>query len=292
MRALDMMGVDYYVIVEKAEWQAYADAGIRESRLLVLPPEYQARYDTCDRLGGTKSTGPGPARNFAWDLAKAQGAPWHWVMDDNIRGFHRLNRNGKHVVTTPGIFHAMEDFADRFSNVAMAGPNYHTFGRKDYPYKQPYVLNTRIYSCNLIRTDTPFRWRGRYNEDTDLSLRMLKAGWCTVQFYAFLQNKTVTQATKGGNTEEFYRHEGTWPKTQMLAMLHPDLTSVVHKFGRVHHQVNYLGFKQQLVLRTASRLPRHARGEYGMRLEEYARHTVATTPARFDTSPSDLVKVP
>src|SRR6516164_6447710 len=110
MRALDMMGVDYYVIVEKAEWQAYADAGIRESRLLVLPPEYQARYDTCDRLGGTKSTGPGPARNFAWDLAKAQGAPWHWVMDDNIRGFHRLNRNGKHVVTTPGIFHAMEDF--------------------------------------------------------------------------------------------------------------------------------------------------------------------------------------
>jgi len=44
----------------------------------------------------------------------------------------------------------------------------------------------------LIRNDVPYRWRGRYNEDTDLSLRMLKDRWCTIQFNAFLQGKAAT----------------------------------------------------------------------------------------------------
>lgn len=33
----------------------------------------------------------------------------------------------------------------------------------------------RAFPCILIQNDIPFRWRGRYNEDTDLSLRALKA---------------------------------------------------------------------------------------------------------------------
>lgn len=68
----------------------------------------------------------------------------------------------------------------------------------------PYVANTKLYSCNLIRTDLPMRWRGRYNEDVILAIDILKAGWCTCQFNAFLQQKMVTQALPGGNTTELY----------------------------------------------------------------------------------------
>ena len=107
----------------------------------------------------------------------------------------------------------------------------------------PFVVGTRIYSCNLIRNDTPFRWRGRYNEDTDLSLRMLKAGWQTVQFNAFLQYKVTTQTIGGGNTEAFYAEEGTMPKSQMLVDMHPDVARVVWRFGRWHHHVDYRRFK-------------------------------------------------
>ena len=53
----------------------------------------------------------------------------------------------------------------------------------------PFKANTRIYSCILIDNALPFRWRGRYNEDTDLSLRVLKAGLCTIQFNAFLRRR-------------------------------------------------------------------------------------------------------
>ena len=234
-------GVDYSIVVEEQEFDDYA-AVIDEKKIIILDKKYQRDYETFDKLRDSKSKGPGPARNFVWDHSIESGAKWHWVMDDNLRGFYRLNKNQKHKSKSGGIFKAMEDFVLRYSNIAMAGPNYNCFAKQRQ--KLPaFIANTRIYSCNLIRNDTPFRWRGRYNEDTDLSLRMLKAGWATIQFNAFLQNKMVTQALKGGNTKEFYEKEGTNPKSTMLANMHPDVTRVVHKFGRTHHHVDYRPFK-------------------------------------------------
>lgn len=159
----------------------------------------------------------------------------------------------------------MEDFCLRYRNVAMAGPNYDFFvpARQRKP---PITLNTRIYSCNLIRNDTPFRWRGRYNEDTDLSLRMLKKGWCTVLFNAFLQKKTWTQAMKGGNTAAFYAAEGTLPKSQMQIAMHPDVSQLVWRFNRWHHLVDYKPFEtNQLVLKPGVTVP-PGNDEFGMAL--------------------------
>src|SRR5262245_56794883 len=147
----------------------------------------------------------------------------------------------------------------------MVGPNYEMFVLRREP-RPPATLNTRVYSCNLIRNDVPFRWRGRYNEDTDLSLRMLKAGWCTAQFNAFLQKKIATQRMKGGCTDEFYVPEGTLPKSQMLAELHPDVARVSWKYGRWHHQVDYRPFKgNRLKFKPGLQIPESA-NEYGMQL--------------------------
>jgi hypothetical protein len=147
----------------------------------------------------------------------------------------------------------------------MAGPNYQMFvSRKDKGIP-PYIINTRIYSCNFIRNDMPYRWRGRYNEDTDLSLRMLKDGWCTIQFNAFLQNKISTQIIKGGNTAEFYSKEGTLPKSQMQVALHPDCSTLVWKFNRWHHYVDYKRFKQKLI-RKDGLIIEDKINNYGMKL--------------------------
>ncbi len=264
VKTLDAMGIDYRVIVEAAQFDAYARA-INPKRLLVLPTEYQERYETFDDLGATKSRGPGPARNFAWTHSIERGAAWHWVMDDNINGFYRFNKNLKVPTTSGSIFRAMEDFCLRYRNVAMAGPQYHMFVSRKSKLP-PFVANTRIYSCNLIRNDAPFRWRGRYNEDTDLSLRMLKAGWCTVQFNAFLQYKVTTQLMAGGNTAEFYAKEGTLAKSQMLVDMHPDVARHVYKFGRDHHHVDYRPFKRNLLLpKDGIETPKGV-DDYGMRL--------------------------
>ena len=245
-RALTAQGVSHYLVVEPQEVETYERAA-RGSLATVLPLDlsYKTRYELCDDLGLTKSTGPGPARNFIWDHSLAAGHPWHWVMDDNIDKFERLNRNTKIPCLSPAFWRAMEDFVLRYENVAMAGPNYEFFA-KSRDRLPPFILNTRIYSCNLIRNDLPFRWRGRYNEDTILSLDMLKAGWCTVQFNAFLQDKVATQRLGGGNTAEFYAKEGTAPKSEMLQRVHPDVTKLVWKFNRHHHHVDYKRFTQPL----------------------------------------------
>ena len=238
---LTTMGVPFRVIIEEQEYADYKRK-LGADKLLVLDRAYQRDYDTFDDLGTTKSKGPGAARNFAWDHASANGHPWHWVMDDNINGFFRLNKNLKVPVGDGTVFHSMETFCLRYRNIAMAGPNYFMFASRKTKMP-PFVMNTRIYSCNLIRNDVPFRWRGRYNEDTDLSLRMLKAGWCTVQFNAFLQYKMPTQQIRGGNSGEFYDKDGTLPKSEMQVAMHPDVSKLVKRFGRWHHHVDYSSFK-------------------------------------------------
>lgn len=264
MKALDKMRVQYHVIVEAQEYDQYA-AVVDPAKLLVLDLAYQRDYETLDDLGDSKSKGPGPARNFAWDHAESVGADRHWVIDDNVHAFYRFHQNTKIQVHDGAFFRAMEDWCDRYQNVAMAGPHYEHFVTRRSK-KRPIILNSRIYSCNLILTSAPFRWRGRYNEDTILSLDMLKSGWCLALFTAFLQNKVATQVMDGGNSDEFYRREGTLPKSQMQVAAHPDVSRLVWKFGRWHHHVDYRKFKHnRLKLKPGIEIPQGV-NNYGMKL--------------------------
>jgi hypothetical protein len=277
-KALTEMGVDHFVVVEPDEVDKYEKAAKGLScKILPLDMSFKGKYETCDKFGTTKSTGPGPARNFAWEHSISLGFSHHWVMDDNIKYFARLHSGARIRVKSSAIWQAMEDFTLRYCNVAMSGPNYSmfAFGASRIP---PFITNTRIYSCNLIRNDVPFRWRGRYNEDTIISLDMLKAGWCTIQFNAFLQNKMGTQVLSGGNTGEFYHAEGsvkdgakysdtgTINKSKMVAEVHPDMAKVVWKFNRWHHTVNYRVFSNQKLIKHENSATPKKIADYGMRL--------------------------
>ena len=265
-KALTLMRVPHYIVVEPQEYEIYTEACAGSTAtVLILDLDYKRQYDCFDHLGLSKSTGPGPARNFAWDHSIKHGYEWHWVADDNIAEFLRLTDNKKIRFGDGTCFKIMEDFVLRYKNIGMAGPQYRAFAPQNSKIP-PFVVNTRIYSCNLIRNDTPFRWRGRYNEDTDLSLRMLKSGWATVQFNAFLQDKMRTQKLGGGNTAEFYSHEGTLAKSQMQVDMHPDVSKLTWKFGRVHHEVNYNPFKDIPLLFKDDYIPVGGTNNYGLHL--------------------------
>ena len=278
-RALTNMGRRHFIVVEPHEVDAYRLAVLRlglAADIIELDLGCKATYELCDNFGHARSTGPGPARNFAWQHSIDSGARWHWVLDDNISMFYRLHEIRKIKCVNPALFCAMEDFCERYMNVAMAGPNYSFFAPSSQR-RPPFVTNTRIYSCNLIRNDVPFRWRGRYNEDTILSLDMLKAGWCTIQFNAFLQGKTATQAMKGGNTDEFYHREGskgqgryaengTTAKSQMLVHVHSDVARVARRYDRAHHHVDYRRFRDQKLLLRKGIVLAEVPNNYGMTL--------------------------
>lgn len=235
IKALEARHIPYYVVIEPHEYDQYASV-INEDKILVNTANIQG-------------WGSYPARNFCWEHSLSIGAERHWVLDDNIREFLWINNNIRYSAHSGATFRAIEDWVDRYENVAVAGMNYRMF----FPRKSkrpPITLNTRIYSCILIKNDVPYRWRGRYNEDTDLCLRVLKDGWCTALFQAFLADKMRTQTVKGGNTETLYVNintgrddDGCLRKSQALKRQHPDVTKVVYRYKRWHHYVDYTPFK-------------------------------------------------
>lgn len=244
-RFLDAIGVPYRLVVEEPQAEDYATK-FGEEKILILDPQFQKDYDPLMELEPGQSRGSGPARNFIWEHSIQEGHKFHWVMDDNIISFGRFHNNQRITILDGVIFAAMEDFIQRYSNLAQVGPQYLMFLPSRIK-KPPFILNTRIFSCMLIRNSVPFRWKGRYNEDLILSLNMLKANWTTVQFNAFYQWKMRTQKMDGGNTEAFYAEEGTLAKSKMAVNAHPDVVKLAYKFGRWHHHADFSQFKQPLI---------------------------------------------
>lgn len=231
--ALEEINVSYHIVIEPQEYENYASV-IDANKILVLP---------FSNLG----QGSIPARNWVWEHSINDGYDRHWILDDNIDGFVRFNNNRKIPAKTDAIFSACENFVDRYENVVMAGMNYRFFGMQQRKQNhKPFKLNTRVYSCILLSNHIPHRWRGRYNEDTDLSLRILKDGYCTILFNAFLCNKKATMTMKGGNTESLYKldnNDGRLLMAQSLQKQHPDVTKIVWKWNRWQHKVDYTPFK-------------------------------------------------
>lgn len=252
-KALEEMHVPYHIVVEPQEYENYASV-ISPDKILVLP---------FSNLG----LGSIPARNWVWDHSVSIGAERHWILDDNIAYFNRLNRNEQIRVTSGTIFRIAEIFVDRYENVALAGFQYDAFTKNNFPMPAFY-LNTRIYSCILIKNDIPYRWRGKYNEDTDLSLRALKGGWCTVMFHAFVQGKAQTMTMKGGNTDELYAGDGRKQMAESLQQQHPDVVSVGYYFNRWHHMVNYKPFKKNALKRKEGIVVPNIVNNYGMKIVE------------------------
>jgi len=252
VKALTERNIPHRVVIEPQEYDQYA-AVMPKENLLILP---------FSNLG----QGSIPARNWVWEHSVSEGHNRHWILDDNILRFHRLHKNKKYATTNGATFLAIEDWADRYLNVALAGMQYELFA----PAKQkapPIIFNTRIYSCILVQNNIPYRWRGRYNEDTDLSLRILKDGWVTALFNAFLAKKMQTMVMKGGNTDELYKQTNNRLEfAQSLQRQHPDVVKVVQKWGRWHHEVDYSPFKNNKLIRKPGVEIPDEPNEYGMKL--------------------------
>jgi hypothetical protein len=252
-KALERMKAEYRIVVEEQEYDNYAKY-IDKEKILVLP---------FSNLG----QGSIPARNWVWEHAISEKSKKHWILDDNIYDFYRLNKNKRHIVQTPVIFRCCEDFTERYENVPISGMNYRFFvvATEKYP---PFYVNTRVYSCILIDNSIKHRWRGRYNEDTDLCLRILKDGFCTILFNAFLIEKAATMRLKGGNTDELYAGDGRLKMAQSLQEQHPDICTITWKFNRWQHQVNYDVFKKNKLIRIKDLKLRNIINNYGMQLKE------------------------
>jgi hypothetical protein len=225
--------VDFKLVIEPQEKPLYLKKYPKEL-LLVLPFSNLG-------LGGI------PARNWVWEHAKASGAARHWIFDDNIRKIRHMHNSKRIPCNTNAALFCCETFGDRYKNIGIYGLNYTMFV---VPYNNPppFYQNVHVYSALCIDNSLPFRWRGRYNEDTDLCLQVLSAGLCTVLFNAFSIDKVRTQTMKGGNTTELYQNDGRLKMARSLERLWPGVVSTKRRFGRPQHHIKNAWGKFDTVL--------------------------------------------
>lgn len=245
--ALLTLGIRPTLVVEDAEYTAYRDANPR-CDVVVWPQSYMDDYERTPELDPHPTTGA--AHNFAWDHSREAGYTHHWIMDDNIHKFLvRAGGDRKQATTqTPLVWH--ETFIQRWRNLAGICLAEDTFMRGSHA---PLVLNTRLYCATLYRNDLHeygIRWRRGLNDDTVVSLDILKTGyWCTAQSY-MLGIRKVATSRKGrlaGGMTEFYADGGFMRKSAELVRLHPDCCRTNVRFQRVHHHCDYKMFKQRLI---------------------------------------------
>lgn len=225
--------LNFKLVVEPQEYEEYAKRW-GENRVLKLP---------FSNLG----LGSMPARNWIWEHSKADGYKRHWIFDDNIRLIGRLYKGKRLRCNANDALTILEEFVDRYENIGIAGLNYQMFVPNDTP--KPYYLNVHVYSALLILNELPFRWRMRYNEDTDLCLQVLSNNFCTVLFNAFFADKIKTMTMKGGNMETLYKDNGRLKMARALEEMWPELVKTKWRFKRPQHVVNWNKFTQQLIRR-------------------------------------------
>ena len=262
VRALLEMCANFRIVIEPQENDLYSSI-LPKKNILVLPfskPEDHSMLVT--------------VRNWIKQHSILEGHKRHWQLDDNIKGFYRMNDNRRHKVLTPAIFRCVEDFSDRYKNIAMSGMNYMNYALPDG--RPPYFLNSRVYSMSLINNELDYKWRGIFNDDTDLCLRVLKDGYCTVNFNAFSGDKDATMLTKGGNTPIYTTGDLRSDFVDSLIEQHPDVVRKVWRFERWHHEVNYRQFKRNKLERIDDydEVVKNRINNYGMELVESIKYKI------------------
>jgi hypothetical protein len=237
-------------------------------RLVVEPQEVDLYAREFDRAiisalpFSNLGQGSYPARNWVWEDALEHKR--HWILDDNIGQVRRLYAGERIPCASGPAFAATEDFVDRYENIAIGGLNYQMFVT---PTSPPFRSNVHVYSCLLIRNDLPYRWRLRYNEDTDLCLQVLSDGWCTVLVNLFMIDKKTTMTMKGGN-EDLYQGDGRLKMARSLEKVWPKYVSVDRRYGRAAHVVHWGRFETALKLRDNVELDQLPKvDEYGLTLK-------------------------
>ena len=286
--ALLEMKQPFKLVIEESEFLKYKkgllDKGLSESEvkehLLLFSDEDKKHFTTGEYEGHGASI---PVRNFIWQHSIKAGFKRHWCLDDNLDGFYRVQNNARVKCISAVPFRVCERWSDDFSNVFMSGLNYLAFLPEISRRRKQVQKNTRIYSCILLHNEANknmlgkkgtetgnFLWRGKYNEDTDLSLRLLKSGHPTMLLNNFVCNKQTTMSCKGGNTDSIYKGDGLQKKLDSLIAQHPDVAKGTIKFKKVHHQVNYKSFENnKFKIRTDVKLLHHTDRNYGLKLKDF-----------------------
>lgn len=235
---------DFYIIIDDEDKTAseYKKRFGADRVITFCKQEYLDKADTGD-ITGTRGVIL-PARNACFDIARKLGLTYFLELDDDYIGFyHRFAdgpKLGQKKIDCDAVFDAYLDFLDESGALSVCMSQggdliggVEAFSRIRWKRK---AMNS--FFC---RTDRPFSFMGRINEDVNTYTTLAHRGelLCTVGDVSLVQMQT--QQNKGGMSES-YLELGTYMKSFYSVMFCPSAVkvSVMGQSGlRLHHEVDW-----------------------------------------------------
>ena len=184
------------------------------------------------------------ARNVCHDIAKQLGLEYFLELDDDYNEFRfRLDRNGvftsiymKHL---DDLFDAMIDFLEVSGAVTVAMAQLGDFigGTGSSVWQKQ--LARKAMNSFFCKTDRPFKFLGRINEDVNAYTLLSSQGKLFFTVARATLNQEATQQNAKGLTDVYLKY-GTYVKSFYTVMCMPSAAMVQilntnHK--RIHHKI-------------------------------------------------------
>lgn len=187
------------------------------------------------------------ARNTFHKIAKWLGLTYFLELDDDYSSFARryVNERGIFATTYVRNFDAIVDemleFLDLSGALTVAFAQVGDFiggpGSKVYTDK----ITRKAMNCFFCRTDRPFQFYGRFNDDVDMYIYNGQIGKLCFTIADIAMSQPMTQVNAGGITEAYLEY-GTYVKSFYSIMLCPSCVKIYqvgssHK--RLHHRIDW-----------------------------------------------------
>lgn len=186
------------------------------------------------------------ARNKTFEIAKELGLEYFLVLDDDYSTFHhRLIEDNKFKQKESNdldkLFNSFIKFLDvsGAATVTMAQGGDFIGGKDNGQFQKGY--SRKAMNTFFCKTDRPFKFYGRINEDTTAYCLLGSQGKLFFTIMKASINQGTTQKNKGGLTEE-YLDVGTYVKSFYTVMYMPSSVKVSQMGGthrRMHHKVSW-----------------------------------------------------
>ena len=211
-----------------------------------------ATFDTGDNFDDMRAIVY--ARNASFGIAQELGLTHFVQLDDDYTGFmyrfdhdcsylYGRGRRGLVMRNLDKVFDAFVNFLDDSGvdtiSMAQGGDFIGGGGPGCNPLAQSITMVRKCMNSFFCRTDRPFKFIGRINEDVNTYTRTASTGLLMVTCNQVSLDQAETQSSKGGMTE-LYLASGTYLKSFYSVMFHPS-SVVVRGMGaknrRLHHGV-------------------------------------------------------
>lgn len=198
-----------------------------------------------DNFGGLR--GLIYARNSVFGIAAKLHLDHFVCLDDDYTSFNwRFDSKGNYkfgnITNLDAIFQVMAKFLDKTSCKSLAiGQGGDFIGGELGGFSKNITLKRKCMNFFLCKTDRPFKFFGRMNEDVNCYLRNGNIGELYFTLNQLSLQQLPTQTLAGGVTD-LYKQLGTYVKSFYSVMYCPSMVKVAMlntSEARVHHKINW-----------------------------------------------------